>query len=109
MPRWKQCAKTHKLIPIDEAAARHDGVLIKDFEPFKSPLDGEVITTRKQYEDHMRKHNVVPAQEFTQEWYDKKARERARFYQGEHTTAESFARKQQIHEIIAKAERDAGY
>jgi hypothetical protein len=31
-----------------------------DIPPFVSPLDGSVVQGRRAYENHMRKHNVVP-------------------------------------------------
>ena len=31
-----------------------------DIPAFRSPLDGTIVEGRKQYVEHMRKHNVVP-------------------------------------------------
>jgi hypothetical protein len=31
-----------------------------DIPAFRSPLDGAIVEGRRQYHDHMRKHNVVP-------------------------------------------------
>ena len=107
MARWRQCSKTGKLIPIDESARKRDGHAIHgDIEPFVSPIDGTVISDRKQYNEHCKRHNVVPSAEFTPEFYAEKAKERARVYTGEHTRADSFKRKQEIHEIINRMERN---
>lgn len=109
MPRWRQDSKTGKLIPIDSAAVRHDtdrGILVRGVEPFRSPIDGEIITSVHQYEDHCRKHNVVPAGEFTPEYYEKKAAERAKLFLGERSRQESFERKQEIYETMMRAERN---
>lgn len=109
MPRWRQDAKTGKLIPIDEAAARKDGVSLHTaFESFVSPIDGSVISDRKQYREHCRKHNVVPTAEFSDEFFAKKQREREKLYMGKHTEKEVFARKQQIYNIMKRAE-ERGY
>lgn len=109
MPRWRQDRETGKLIPIDEKAVAYDrarGIIVKDVEPFRSPIDGTVITNRRQYEEHCRKHNVVPAAEFSQDWYDRKARERARLFTGELTKQEVFERKREIYETMMRAERN---
>lgn len=106
MPRWRQDSKTGKLIPIDEAARRHDGVAVHgDIQSFVSPIDGTVITDRKQYREHCEKHNVVPSAEFTPEFYRRKAEERARLYTGEHTAAEKQRRGEEINNIINHLER----
>jgi len=77
-----------------------------DIESFVSPLDGKtVITDRKQLRDHMRKHNVVHASEFSDEFLAKKRAERERLYTGEHTPAEKQRRKEEIHRIIDHLER----
>jgi hypothetical protein len=107
MPRWRQCSETGKFIPLDEAAAKHDGVAIHgDIEPFVSPLDGSVISDRKQYREHCKKHGVVPASEFSPEFYERKAKEREKHYTGDlGTRAEQWERKAAINEIINHLER----
>lgn len=111
--RWKQVynpeTKKYEMIPMDSSAARRDqsmGVMVKgNFEPFKSHIDGSVINTQKKFEEHCRRYNVVPSQEFSQDYYERKAKERSRLYTGEHTKQEKLARKQQINEIINHFER----
>jgi len=106
MPRWRQCKETGKFIPIDGAAARHDGVAVHgDMASFVSPIDGSVISDRKQYRDHCKKHGVVPAQEFSPEFYAKKAEERARLYTGERTREQIREDRMKIHETINRLER----
>ena len=109
MPRWRQYVdeegKSH-FIPIDGAAAKQSGHAVHgDIDSFVSPIDGTVITDRKQYREHMERHGVVPAAEFTPEFYAEKAKERERIYRGERTTAEAFKNKQMIYEIYTRAER----
>ena len=55
--------------------------------------------------EHNNRNNVVDAAEFTPEFYAGKAKERADFYQGNHTSAEKQARGEQINEIINQHER----
>lgn len=108
--RWRQVKQpdgSHKMVPVDEAAAKRDGVSLHTaFEPFKSPIDGTIISDRKAYREHCQKHNVVPTAEFSDEFLARKRKERERLYKGEHTTAETFARKQEIYETIMRAERN---
>ena len=107
MPRWRQDAKTGKLIPIDAAARRHDGHAIHgDIAPFVSPIDGTVISDRRQLEEHNKRNNVVNAAEFSPEFYAEKAKERANFYEGRHSRAETQRRKEEIHRVIDRLERE---
>ena len=107
MPRWRQDAETGKLVPIDESARRVDGTAFiqGDIEPFVSPLDGSVISDRKQMREHMQRHGVVHASEFSPDFYAEKRRERERLYTGEHTREQSQRRKEEIHRIIDHLER----
>jgi hypothetical protein len=105
MARWRQCKESGTLIPVDRAARamEHSAAIQGDIESFVSPIDGTVITDRKQYREHMEKHNVVPASEFSPEFFERKAAERAKLYNGEHTPAEKFARKQEIYNHMQRA------
>lgn len=33
--------------------------VIEDMKPYRSPLDGSMVTSRSQHRDHMRKHGVI--------------------------------------------------
>jgi hypothetical protein len=102
---------TSKFVPIDESAARHDhGVAIHgDIQPFRSPVDGSIISDRKQLEEHNKRNNVVSANEFTPEFYERKARERADFYEGKRSREQIRADRQEIYENMIRAEREAGW
>lgn len=111
MARWRQVINPEtgksEFIPVDQAAVRRDmGAAVHgDIEPFVSPLDGSVISDRKQYREHCERHNVVPAAEFSQDFYERKAAERARLYTGERTKAEVRRDRQRINEIINQLDR----
>lgn len=110
MPRWKQVKNPetgkNELIPIGEAPRGSAGAAIHgDIESFVSPIDGTVIRDRKQYREHCKKHNVVPTAEFSQEFFERKAKERARVYTGERTKEEILKSKQQLWEIYHRHER----
>ena len=109
MARWRQAIVNGKseFIPIDESARKADGHYIQgDIESFVSPVDGSVISDRRQLEEHNRRNNVVNAGEFTPEHYEQKAKERANFYQSNHGRRETLKRKQEIYENIMRAERN---
>jgi hypothetical protein len=106
--RWRQCAKTGEFIPIDEAARRSSGSFVQgDIESFVSPVDGTVISDRKQLREHNKRNNVGNADEFTPEFFARKAQERADFYQGKHAKEESLKRKREIYERWVSAERES--
>jgi len=103
--RWKQVYNKnlakYELIPVGEAAHRGDHHFIQDdFHPFISPIDKTVVSGRRQYAEHCKKHDVVNAAEFGPEHYAQKARERADHYEGRTTRAEQIRRRENIHEII---------
>lgn len=108
--RWRQDATTGKLIPTDAAAARRDGHSIhtNSFDAFRSPVDGSVITGDRSLREHNARNNVVNAAEFTPEFYESKAKERADFFQGKLTKQERHSRRQHIYDKWIQAERDHG-
>ena len=110
MPRWRQNPKTLELeeIKIDSGASPESATVRGDFEPFVSPIDGTVISGRKSYDEHCKKHNVVPAAEFTPEFYERKAKERADHYTGQKSKGESLEIKRMIYENWVRAEREHG-
>ena len=105
MARWRQVwdevAEKYIMVPLDESAQRRDGVAIHaSFEPFVSPVDGSVIGSRKQLEEHNRRNNVVQTREFGTEHWDIKRKEREKFYSGQHSSREKWERKAEIHSAI---------
>jgi len=110
MARYRQCSKTHKMIPIDEAARARDCVrgasIHGDIQTFRSPVDGTIISDRKALREHNKRNNVVNADEFTPEFYARKAKERADFYEGRQNPKEVLKRKQEIYETWTRAERN---
>ena len=113
--RWRQkynkATGKSTFIPIDGSAAMHDaGAAIHgDIEPFVSPVDGTVISDRKQLREHNKRNDVVNSQEFSQQWLDKKAKERQDFFDGKLSRKETQARKEQLNETINRAEKGLPY
>ena len=113
MARWRQVYNEEtgkrEFIPIDEAAARRDGSgtsLHTAFEPFVSPVDGSLITTHRDLENHNKRNSVVNSAEFSPEFLESKRKERERILRGEHTREEKFERKREIYNRWVEAERN---
>jgi hypothetical protein len=110
--RWIQRINadgTSRFEPRDAEALSRDGgsaAVHGDIQPFVSPVDGSVISDRKQLREHNARNNVVNSAEFGTQHWDEKRKERDRFYSGEHTRQESFARKQEIYNTITRLERE---
>jgi len=104
--RWRQDRATGEMIPVDQAAMRKAGHFVRgDIESFVSPIDGTVVTGRKQRENHCRKHGVRPAEEYPPEHYERAAKKRADFFNGVRTRAETQAQRENINEVIDYLER----
>ena len=101
--RWRQTKDG--LVPIDASAAKAGGHYVRDdYAPFVSPLDGTVVSGRKQYDEHCKKHGVVNAAEFDDAHYAKAAKRRADHYNGVSSRAETQERRENINNIITHLE-----
>ena len=54
----------------------HDPGIMPDIEPFVSPVDGSVISSRSQLRVHNRVHDVTNAADFSPEYRARKKQER---------------------------------
>jgi len=53
------------------------GVYIQpDIEPFKSPITGEIISSRSQLRQHHKEHGTTDARDYSAGFFEKKQRER---------------------------------
>jgi hypothetical protein len=52
----------HLAVPLEQSGSKHCAV-IGDIQPFVSPIDGAVISSRAVLRDHCKRHNVVPTAE----------------------------------------------
>mgnify|MGYP001814057313 FL=1 len=113
--RWRQVydpeTDTSQFVPIDEEARRHEGInIIRDnFDPFRSIVDGSVITNHRELEEHNRRNNVVSASEFSPEFIASKTAERERILNGERTAQETRAVKMELYERMTRAEQGLNY
>lgn len=84
MARYIQDRRTGKLMPAADyyalyPAAPRSKLLIgvKGVrEAFISPVDGSLVSTQADLEQHNNRNNVVSAEEFSPEYYERKAKER---------------------------------
>jgi hypothetical protein len=91
--------------PINEAAVvRERGVLIcPDISPFKSVIDGSVITGRRALREHNKRNNVTFTEDFKGEW-ESKRKERDRMYGGD-PTFDRTRRLEHIKQAVDKLSR----
>ena len=50
--------------------------ILKDIEPFISPVDGKIINSRSQLRVHNKQHDVTNMADFSPEYVEKKVKER---------------------------------
>jgi hypothetical protein len=53
---------THKLIPKDEYYSQQDvnaPMIMGDIAPYKSMIDGQMITSRSQHRNHLKQHGMI--------------------------------------------------
>jgi hypothetical protein len=110
--RWKQIWNEElgksEFIPMDEKARNRNltAAIHGDIDSFVSSVDRSVITDRAQLREHNKRNDVVNMDEYGTDHWDKQAKVRDRLYTGEHTSEESFKRKQEIYNIMTRAERN---
>lgn len=68
-------------IPVD--GGPHVPYVWRDIESYQSPVDGTVITDRKQHREHLKQHNMAPVEDFKDTWR-RASEERAKHMNGTH-------------------------
>ena len=65
MARYIQDPKTHKLIPAEEyyTAQVDSHYIMTDYQPYQSMVTGEMIDGRKAHREHLKRHNLVVAEQ----------------------------------------------
>jgi len=73
------------------------GIIIGDIEPFVSPVDGTVISSRPHLREHMHRHGLAPTEDYNKPggFWDRKRQERADYLAGK-TNPYSARRKSQM-------------
>ena len=79
MPGWIQI--DGKLVPKEEYYGDNTRsqapMFMPDIEPFVSPIDGQVITTRPMLKRHNKAHGVTNTADYSKEFLDGRRKERA--------------------------------
>lgn len=58
--RWIQDPVTHKLIPAEEyggPSTSKTAYVSPDIQPYRSQITGEIISSRSQHREHLKRHN----------------------------------------------------
>jgi hypothetical protein len=65
MARYIQDPVTHKLIPADEYYTEqvNSHYIMSDYQPYQSMVTGEMIDGRKAHREHLKRHNLVVAEQ----------------------------------------------
>ena len=95
--RWKQTlneeTQKYEFIPVDEAARKSDSAYVMgDIDAFVSPVDGSIISDRKQLREHNKRNNV-----------ERKADEK---HEAEHGKQAVLERKQDMYEVMMRSIRN---
>ena len=103
--RYRQNPKTLEMELISETegvrACASRGVLIcPDIQPFKSVVDGSVISGRAALREHNKRNNVTFTADFTNEWENKR-KERESMYGGD----PKFDRQRRLPHIVRAVEQ----
>ena len=105
--RWVQDHETGKLVEVSTARRRPPPdapVVIGDLEPFKSPIDGKLIGSRRELRQHNREHGVTQNQEYGENageaYFERKNQERV----AEMTGQTKQAREERLRAIIPAVE-----
>lgn len=110
MPRWKQVwnedLKKHEMIEVDSGGKMPRSHFIHDdFKPFVSPIDQTVVSGRRQYDDHCRKHNVMNAAELDEGHFKQRKKAKDDHYQGARSRQEIQKSREHIHQVMEQMER----
>lgn len=98
--RYNPATKEMELIS-ESIGARDRGILIcPDIEPFKSSVDGSVITGRRALREHNKRNDVTNPADFRSHW-EGKAKERERMFGGD----PSFDRQRRIESVKRAVEQ----
>jgi hypothetical protein len=75
---YTQCPKTGKMVPrgtISRTSVNAPSVL-RAIEEFKSPIDGQMISSRSQLAAHNKKHGVTNASDYSEGYIEGRAKAR---------------------------------
>lgn len=100
--RYRQNPKTLEMeLLSDNTQPRDRGILIcPDISPFKSVVDGTVVTGRRALREHNKRNDVTFAEDFRGDW-DRAGKVRDSMYSGD----SRFDRKRRVEHIVNAVEK----
>jgi hypothetical protein len=72
----KKAVTSRKIYGRRASDTRSGVAILEDIEPFKSPITGEVISSRSQLRQHNKEHGVTDSRDYSANFFERKARER---------------------------------
>lgn len=94
--RYNPKTKEMDLVHEDRSGAVDRGILVcSDITPFKSIVDGSIITGRRALREHNKRNSVTFTEDFKGHW-ENTAKERAAMYSGD----PKFDRKRRIEKLV---------
>jgi hypothetical protein len=76
---WVYCATTKKMIEkysIEDQERVNAPAVRREISAFKSPIDGSVITTRRELANHNKRHGVTNVSDYSEGYIKNRAHER---------------------------------
>lgn len=104
MPSWIQDPKTGELIPKEEFVRHAGHTVMGDIEPFVSPIDGTIISSRSKLREHNKRHGVTNIRDYGDSWFQRKAQERT----AELESRSDRCRRERIQTICDAIEKHGG-
>jgi len=97
--RYRYNSETKEMEEVGQESRAQSPLVMGDIEPFVSPIDGAIISSRPHLREHMRKHGVTHSSDFDSPggFWDKKRQARADYLAGK-TNPDSKQRRQQLAE-----------
>lgn len=109
--RFRYNAETKQMEErADESSRYVGGIIIGDIEPFVSPVDGSLISSRSVLRDHMRQHGLAHTQDYSAPggYWDRAQKARADHLAGK-TNIHSKRRKQQMSDAFEHLRNKSRY
>lgn len=99
--RYRYNPQTKEMELVSESIGKNRGVLVcPDIEPFKSIVDGTIITGRAALREHNLRNNVTFTEDYREEW---KAKQKIR--NAMYTGDKNFDRKRRVEHIVRAVEK----
>jgi len=80
--KGKKAVTSRKRFGNRDREAKSGVYIQSDIEPFRSPVTGEIISTRSQLRQHNKEHGVTNSQDYSASFFEKKQSERAEAIRG---------------------------